>query len=52
MIMVHGQPASKGKYQDNVQRTDWTRGCIALLNHDLDVFLSMVDVGTPITINP
>ncbi len=52
MIMVHGQPASKGEYQDSVQRTDWTRGCIALLNHDLDVFLSMVDVGTPITINP
>ena len=52
MIMVHGQPASKGNYEESVQRTDWTNGCIALLNPDLDVFLSMVDVGTPITINP
>ncbi len=52
MIMVHGQPASGGKYQETVQRTDWTNGCIALLNPDLDQFISMVDVGTPIVINP
>ena len=52
MIMVHGQPASRGDYQETVQRTNWTNGCIALLNPDLDVFLDMVDVGTPITINP
>ncbi len=52
MIMVHGQPASKGNFEETVQRTDWTNGCIALLNPDLDLFLSLVDVGTPITINP
>lgn len=52
MIMIHGQPASKSDYEETVQRTDWTNGCIALLNPDLDIFLSMVDVGTPITINP
>lgn len=52
MIMVHGQPPSRSDYNETVQRTDWTNGCIALLNPDLDVFLSMVDVGTPITINP
>ena len=52
MIMVHGQPPSRSSYNETVQRTDWTNGCIALLNPDLDVFLSMVDVGTPITINP
>ena len=52
MIMIHGQPATGGEYEETVQRTDWTNGCIALLNPDLDLFLSMVDVGTPITINP
>ena len=52
MIMVHGQPPSRSSYNETVQRTDWTNGCIALLNPDLDLFLSMVDVGTPITINP
>lgn len=52
MIMVHGQPATGGEYEETVQRTDWTNGCIALLNPDLDTFISLVDVGTPITINP
>ncbi|MGN1281442.1 MAG: murein L,D-transpeptidase family protein [Succinivibrio sp.] len=52
MIMVHGQPPSKSEYHETVQRTDWTNGCIALLNHELDIFFSMVNVGTPITINP
>lgn len=52
MIMIHGQPPSRGEYQETVQRSDWTNGCIALLNPDLDEFLSLVDVGTPITINP
>ncbi|MDY6322662.1 MAG: L,D-transpeptidase family protein [Succinivibrio sp.] len=52
MIMVHGQPATRGEYQETVQRTDWTNGCIALLNPDLDQFMALVDVGTPITINP
>ena len=52
MIMVHGQPPSKGEYHESVQRTDWTDGCIALLNPDIDKFLSLVDVGTPITIHP
>lgn len=52
MIMVHGQPPTGGEYQETVQRTDWTNGCIALLNPDIDIFMSLVDVGTPITINP
>ncbi len=52
MIMVHGQPATGGEYEETVQRTNWTNGCIALLNPDLDLFFSMVDVGTPITIHP
>lgn len=52
MIMIHGQPPSRSDYHENVQRTDWTNGCIALLNPDIDIFLSLVDVGTPITINP
>ncbi len=52
MIMVHGQPNAKREYHDSIQRTNWTNGCIALLNPDMDIFLSMVDEGTPITINP
>jgi murein L,D-transpeptidase YafK len=52
MIMIHGQPPTNKDTHETVQRSNWTNGCIALLNPDLDTFLSMVDVGTPITINP
>ncbi|MCR5084731.1 MAG: L,D-transpeptidase family protein [Succinivibrionaceae bacterium] len=52
LIMVHGQPPSKSGYHDSVQRSDWTNGCIAILNPEMDEFLSLVDPGTPITINP
>ncbi len=53
LIMVHGQPpvGKKGSPR-NVQRSDWTNGCIALMNDEMDEFLSLVDPGTPITINP
>lgn len=52
MIMVHGQPPSNSEYHDSMQRSDWTNGCIALLNPEMDEFISLVDVGTPIQINP
>ena len=52
MIMVHGQPSNNSEYHDSVQRSDWTNGCIAILNHEIDEFISLVDPGTPITINP
>ncbi len=52
MIMVHGQPPSGGEYQESIQRADWTNGCIALLNPEIDEFISLVDPGPPITINP
>lgn len=54
MIMVHGQPSSpeKARLLKVNSRRDWTSGCIALHNNEMDLFLSLVDVGTPITINP
>lgn len=52
MIMVHGQPPSDREYHDTVQRSDWTNGCIAILNPEIDEFISLVDPGTPIEINP
>lgn len=52
MIMVHGQPPSGKEYQETVQRSDWTNGCIALLNPEMDEFINLVDPGTQIVINP
>ena len=52
MIMIHGQPYNSSEYHATVQRSDWTDGCIAILNPEMDEFISLVDPGTPITINP
>lgn len=52
MIMIHGQPYNSAEYHATVQRSDWTDGCIAILNPEMDEFISLVDPGTPITINP
>ena len=40
-IEIHGQ-GGKG--------WDWTRGCIAMTNHDIDDLWKHVDVNTPVTI--
>ncbi len=52
LIMVHGQPPSNSEYHETVQRSDWTNGCIAILNPEIDEFISLVDPGTPIEIFP
>lgn len=52
MIMVHGQPPVNSEYHETVQRSDWTNGCIALLNPEMDEFISLVDPGTTIEILP
>ncbi len=46
-IFVHGQaPRKKAK------GTDWTAGCIAVTNSEIEEVYSMVKVGTPIFIKP
>ncbi len=52
LIMIHGQPPNNSEYHDSVQRSNWTNGCIAVLNNEMDEIISLVDPGTPITINP
>jgi murein L,D-transpeptidase YafK len=51
-IMVHGQPNDWGWASPITQLFNWTDGCIALSNKDMDVVWSSVDVGTPILIRP
>ena len=41
LIEIHGE-GGRGR--------DWTRGCVALTNADMDDLFSRVDVGTPVTI--
>jgi len=52
-IMIHGQPNNLGLFKSWIEkRKDWTAGCIALLNSDMDEVLKFVKVGTPIHIKP
>ncbi|WP_221794667.1 L,D-transpeptidase family protein [Oceanobacter mangrovi] len=49
-IMLHGQKNGLGWLSFLFQKFNWTNGCIALTNSDMDDFMERVDVGTPIEI--
>lgn len=51
-IMVHGQKNGFDWASSIVQRFNWTKGCVALANQDIDQMWAMVDAGTPIDIKP
>lgn len=52
-IMIHGQPNNRKIKKSFFQRyNDWTAGCIALENNEMDEVLRLVKVGTPIHIKP
>jgi murein L,D-transpeptidase YafK len=46
-IFIHGRPT---KYRNSVR--DWTWGCIAVTDDEIEDIYAMVRNGTPITINP
>lgn len=49
-IKIHGLKNEFTRPPLFIQSFDWTNGCIALTNEELDEFLSLVEVGTPIHI--
>ena len=49
-IMVHGQRNWLGWLSIIAQRFNWTNGCIALTNSEMDEFMDLVSVGTAIQI--
>ncbi|MCG8564473.1 MAG: L,D-transpeptidase family protein [Desulfobacterales bacterium] len=52
LIMIHGQPNGWGALAFILQRFDWTQGCIALSNGDMDRVWQSVVVPLPIEILP
>ncbi len=50
--MIHGQKNNFGWLSFFAQRFNWTDGCIALSNSDIDEIWNAVDVGIPIEIKP
>lgn len=49
-IMIHGQKNGWEKLSFISKYVDWTDGCIALTNAEMDEFMALVDVGTKINI--
>jgi len=49
-IMIHGQKNGFGALDLLNQQRDWTEGCIAVTNDEMDEIMAAVKVGTPIEI--
>ena len=49
-IMIHGQPRGGGRTAEIPW--DWTDGCIAVANYEMDEIWALVDDGTRIEIRP
>lgn len=51
-IFIHGTPGTSGLAAAPVPRRDWTLGCIAVSNSEIEEIWRLVRVGTPIEIRP
>jgi len=51
-IMIHGMPNNTTLPPELIQKFNWTDGCIAVTNEDMDEIWSAIKPGTPIEILP
>lgn len=51
-VMIHGQKNGLGWLSFITQHFDWTSGCIALTNSDMDILWPLVREGTTVEILP
>ncbi len=51
-IMIHGLPNGKGWVGAAHRLYDWTLGCIAVTDQEIEEIWDLVPVGTPIEIRP
>ena len=51
-IMIHGLPNDRTYWGPGHVRTDWTAGCIAVTNEEIEDLWVLVPDGTPIEIRP
>jgi murein L,D-transpeptidase YafK len=51
-IMIHGLPTGLGEIGADHRSGDWTEGCIAVTNEEMDQIWGLVPDGTPIEIVP
>jgi lipoprotein-anchoring transpeptidase ErfK/SrfK len=50
--MIHGSPGGLGTLNALGFYADWTAGCIAVSNEEIEEIFSAVKIGTPILIRP
>lgn len=51
-IMIHGLKNGQGWLGERHRSGDWTDGCIAVTNDEIEEIWSLVDLGTPVEIRP
>jgi murein L,D-transpeptidase YafK len=51
-IMIHGLPNGKGWIGAGHRMYDWTLGCVAVTNQEIEEIWKLVPVGTPVEIRP
>ena len=51
-VMIHGLPNGKGWVGAGHRLYDWTLGCIAVTDQEIDEIWNLVPVGTPVEIRP
>jgi len=51
-IMIHGLPNGRGWIGRFHRRTDWTAGCVAVANFEIEEIYRAVPDGTPIELRP
>jgi len=51
-IMIHGLPNGKGWVGAGHRVYDWTLGCVAVTNEEIEEVWKLVPVGTPVEIRP
>lgn len=51
-IMIHGLPASQEPFGAAHRDFDWTNGCIAVTNREIEELWRVIRDGTPIQIKP
>lgn len=51
-IMIHGLPNGKGWIGSAQHLYDWTEGCVAVTDDEMDEIWRLVAIGTPVEIRP
>lgn len=51
-IMIHGLPNGRGDVGAYHRTADWTNGCVALTDQEIEEIWSAVPIGTPVHIKP